>query len=101
MRTVYGDHERFEQTYFSTFKGMYFTSDGARPRFQKGFLRQIFSKVVIFAQPICETIDILVSLLRQCFVSFVFFHSIKIRSVELSSSAATSVRHLMPAVAAW
>ena len=30
MRTVYGDHERFEQTYFSTFKGMYFTSDGAR-----------------------------------------------------------------------
>lgn len=30
MRTVYGDHERFEQTYFSTFKGMYFTSDGER-----------------------------------------------------------------------
>ena len=30
MRTIYGDHERFEQTYFSTFKGMYFTSDGAR-----------------------------------------------------------------------
>ena len=30
MRTVYGDHERFEQTYFSTFPGMYFTSDGAR-----------------------------------------------------------------------
>lgn len=30
MRTVYGDHERFEQTYFSTFKGMYFTGDGAR-----------------------------------------------------------------------
>ena len=30
MRTVYGDHDRFEQTYFSTFKGMYFTSDGAR-----------------------------------------------------------------------
>lgn len=30
MRTVYGDHERFEQTYFSTFQGMYFTSDGAR-----------------------------------------------------------------------
>ncbi|HHX8275438.1 TPA: acetate--CoA ligase [Vibrio diabolicus] len=30
MRTVYGDHERFEQTYFSTFKGKYFTSDGAR-----------------------------------------------------------------------
>ncbi|MGN2611690.1 acetate--CoA ligase [Aliivibrio fischeri] len=30
MRTIYGDHDRFEQTYFSTFKGMYFTSDGAR-----------------------------------------------------------------------
>jgi acetyl-CoA synthetase len=30
MRTVYGDHERFIQTYFSTFKGMYFTGDGAR-----------------------------------------------------------------------
>lgn len=30
MRTVYGDHDRFEQTYFSTFKGMYFTGDGAR-----------------------------------------------------------------------
>jgi len=30
MRTVYGDHERFEQTYFSTFKGYYFTGDGAR-----------------------------------------------------------------------
>ncbi|HEY5716452.1 MAG TPA: acetate--CoA ligase, partial [Psychromonas sp.] len=30
MRTLYGNHERFEQTYFSTFKGMYFTGDGAR-----------------------------------------------------------------------
>jgi acetyl-CoA synthetase len=30
MRTVYGDHERFEQVYFSSFKGMYFTGDGAR-----------------------------------------------------------------------
>jgi len=30
MRTVYGDHDRFVQTYFSTFKGMYFTGDGAR-----------------------------------------------------------------------
>ncbi len=30
MRTVFGDHERFEQTYFSTFKGLYFTGDGAR-----------------------------------------------------------------------
>ena len=30
MRTVYGDHERFEQTYFSTYPGTYFTGDGAR-----------------------------------------------------------------------
>ena len=30
MRTVYGDHERFIQTYFSTYKGMYFTGDGCR-----------------------------------------------------------------------
>ena len=30
MRTVYGDHQRFIETYFSTFKGMYFTGDGAR-----------------------------------------------------------------------
>ena len=30
MRTVYGDHERFEQTYFSTYDGMYFSGDGAR-----------------------------------------------------------------------
>jgi acetyl-CoA synthetase len=30
MRTVYKDHERFVQTYFSTFKGTYFTGDGAR-----------------------------------------------------------------------
>ncbi|MEA9392875.1 acetate--CoA ligase [Acerihabitans sp. TG2] len=29
-RTLFGDHDRFEQTYFSTFKGMYFTGDGAR-----------------------------------------------------------------------
>ncbi len=30
MRTVYGDHERFVQTYFSTYTGMYFTGDGCR-----------------------------------------------------------------------
>jgi acetyl-CoA synthetase len=30
MRTVYGDHERFVQTYFSTFAGTYFTGDGAK-----------------------------------------------------------------------
>ena len=30
MRSVYRDHERFVQTYFSTYKGMYFTGDGCR-----------------------------------------------------------------------
>jgi acetyl-CoA synthetase len=30
MRTVYGDHERFVETYFSTFPGNYFTGDGCR-----------------------------------------------------------------------
>jgi len=30
MRTVYGDHERFFQTYFSTYPGKYFTGDGCR-----------------------------------------------------------------------
>lgn len=30
MRTIYGDHDRFEQTYFSTFPGTYFSGDGAK-----------------------------------------------------------------------
>ena len=30
MRTVYGDHERFENTYFQQYKGYYFTGDGGR-----------------------------------------------------------------------
>ena len=30
MRTVYGDHKRFVETYFSTYKGTYFTGDGCR-----------------------------------------------------------------------
>ena len=30
MRTVFGDHERFIQTYFATFPGLYMTGDGAR-----------------------------------------------------------------------
>ena len=30
MRSLFGDHARFVQTYFSTFKGLYFTGDGAR-----------------------------------------------------------------------
>ncbi|HHJ14878.1 MAG TPA: acetate--CoA ligase [Gammaproteobacteria bacterium] len=36
MRTVYGDHKRFKDTYFSTYPGMYFTGDGAR-RDQDGY----------------------------------------------------------------
>jgi len=30
MRSVYGDHDRFVQTYFATYKGYYFTGDGCR-----------------------------------------------------------------------
>ena len=30
MRTVYGDHQRFIETYFTTFPGRYFSGDGAR-----------------------------------------------------------------------
>ena len=30
MRTVYGDHKRFAETYFTTYRGLYFTGDGAR-----------------------------------------------------------------------
>ena len=30
MRTVYGDHKRFKETYFSQFKGKYFTGDGCK-----------------------------------------------------------------------
>ena len=37
-RTIHGDHERFKQTYFSTYKGLYFTGDGAR-RDEDGFYR--------------------------------------------------------------
>ncbi len=29
-RSLYGDHDRFVDTYFKTFRGMYFTGDGAR-----------------------------------------------------------------------
>jgi acetyl-CoA synthetase len=36
MRTVFGDHRRFVETYFSTFPGLYFTGDGAR-RDEDGF----------------------------------------------------------------
>jgi acetyl-CoA synthetase len=38
MRTVYKDHQRFVQTYFTTFKGMYTTGDGAK-RDKDGYYR--------------------------------------------------------------
>jgi acetyl-CoA synthetase len=37
-RTIYGDHERFMQTYFSTYPGYYFTGDGAK-RDEDGYYR--------------------------------------------------------------
>jgi len=40
IRTTYGDHERCKNVYFSTFKGMYFTGDGAR-RDSEGRIRVI------------------------------------------------------------
>ena len=38
IRTTYGDHERCRQTYFSTYKGLYFTGDGAK-RDEDGYYR--------------------------------------------------------------
>lgn len=38
LRTTYGDHERCEKTYFSTYKNLYFTGDGCR-RDEKGNYR--------------------------------------------------------------
>lgn len=38
LRTVYGDHERYKQTYFSTYKNMYFTGDGVK-RDEDGYYR--------------------------------------------------------------
>ncbi len=37
-RTIYGDHQRFRETYFSTFAGKYFTGDGCK-RDQDGYYR--------------------------------------------------------------
>jgi acetyl-CoA synthetase len=37
-RTIYGDHERYLQTYMSTYKGFYFTGDGCR-RDEDGYYR--------------------------------------------------------------
>ncbi len=38
LRTLYGDHDRCKQTYFSTFKGLYFTGDGVK-RDEDGYYR--------------------------------------------------------------
>ncbi len=38
IRTTYGDHERCRQTYFSTYKGLYFTGDGCK-RDHDGYYR--------------------------------------------------------------
>ena len=38
VRTTYGDHDRCKQEYFSTYKGLYFTGDGAK-RDHDGYLR--------------------------------------------------------------
>ncbi|MDH5475227.1 MAG: acetate--CoA ligase [Cyclobacteriaceae bacterium] len=38
LRTIYGEHERCKQTYFSTYPGLYFTGDGAK-RDHDGYLR--------------------------------------------------------------
>ncbi|TAH29636.1 MAG: acetate--CoA ligase [Cytophagales bacterium] len=38
LRTTYGDHERCKQTYFSTYKGLYFTGDGVK-RDEDGYYR--------------------------------------------------------------
>ncbi len=38
IRTTYGDHERCKQTYFTTYKGMYFTGDGVK-RDEDGYYR--------------------------------------------------------------
>ena len=38
IRTTYGDHKRFKETYFTTYPGMYFTGDGVK-RDHDGYLR--------------------------------------------------------------
>jgi acetyl-CoA synthetase len=38
MRTTYGDHSRFKETYFKSFKGLYFTGDGVK-RDEDGYYR--------------------------------------------------------------
>ena len=43
IRTTYGDHERCRQTYFSVYKGYYFTGDGARR--EKGNMYRIIGRV--------------------------------------------------------
>jgi len=38
LRTIYGDHNRFKETYFSTYKNLYFTGDGVK-RDEDGYYR--------------------------------------------------------------
>ena len=38
LRTIYGDHDRFKKTYFSTYEGLYFTGDGVK-RDEDGYYR--------------------------------------------------------------
>ena len=39
-RTIYGDHQRFKDTYYSAFSGKYFTGDGA-VRDENGMYREL------------------------------------------------------------
>jgi len=38
LRTIYGDHDRYKKTYFSTYKGLYFSGDGVK-RDEDGYYR--------------------------------------------------------------
>ena len=42
MRTVYGDHARFECTYFEKFPGYYLTGDGMCSLIIQGFIQELF-----------------------------------------------------------
>jgi hypothetical protein len=68
MRTVYGDHARFQATYFSRFPGYYMSGDGAR-RDADGYIwitgRTLpdpdFQKVVLFIRD-----DFFLRIIRYC-----------------------------------
>ena len=57
-RTIYGNHDRYRETYFSTFKNMYFTGDGAR-RDAVGYYRITgrVGDVIIGTAPIEDAIN--------------------------------------------